>query len=220
MRRVKITTLAIALFTAMPVWAGSIDVTIGKGGSIDVNKKTGPVQGRRLDVTTLGIGSDILSLLNGHLTFITGAETDHQGSSYTYGEGGGLRVTGCVDLGSDGDKCGLLVTGKFLNAEIVEQGGKYYLEAEVLEQINPKLAALMDLTTTTYLAKLDLALVQVGHNKRFFRESVKSGSLLTITEPSSILLLALPLLSLAISRKFWTGMPAQATTAEQVPRYH
>jgi hypothetical protein len=214
MRRVKITTLVIALLAAIPLWAGSIDVIVGSGGTINVDHKPHPIQGRMIDVTTLGIGSDILPVLMGTMTFETGAETSHQGDDYTFGAGGGLKVTGCVDLGNDkAKKCdkkdfsGVLLTAKFLNAEIVEQGGKFYLEAEVLEQINPRLAALLKLTKTTYLAKLDLELIQDGHNKWVFRESVSSGSLMTMPEPSSIALLGIPLLSLAGLYRFRARKP-------------
>jgi len=197
------------LFIFIPqLRAGSIDVSVGNGGNVVVQTRKGVVHANKVDVTQMVFGSSALQVLTGRMRFTIGNETGHQGGDYFFGGGGSLTVTGCVDLNHDSDKkCdrhdfhGTLLTAKFLNAAIVEKAGQYFLQAEVLETIDPRLAALLKLSKDTYLAKLDLALTLIGQNRWALRSSVLSGSLITLAEPSSLVLLFCSLIAIAFHER-------------------
>jgi hypothetical protein len=186
------------LLATVPTWAGSVDVTAGDGGIVTygTKKHPGPVGGRGIDITGLSTGANILPILMGRLSFRSGSFEDSKNGDLFFGPGGRFSITGCVDLGNDHDKrCdkkdfnGVLITGRFLNAEVIEKNGKFFLEALLLENINPKLAARLKLTRTTYRADLQLELVRMGISRWAFRNGVDGGFLNTLPEPSSILLM-------------------------------
>jgi hypothetical protein len=189
-------------------WAGSIDVAFGPDGTLIVLSKNGTASAKLLHVPDLEIGSNLVPVLLGRSHFSLGHETAHQGADYWFGSGGSLVVTGCAVLDpkhsrncDKKDFHGILITAKFLSAEIVEKAGKFFLEAEVLEQINPTLARLLKLTKDDYFAQLNLSLDEIASTRWQTGFSVLSGSFFTLPEPSSFLLLLLGLASVALCKQ-------------------
>jgi hypothetical protein len=192
------------LLTARPGWAGSI-VVVGNGGTLtDVHssRSNNHLSGNKMDITQIVTSSGVLPVLVGRMSFMSGALTGSKGEDQLFGPGGKLWVNGCVDLNRDADtKCGRgdlsgnLITAQFINATLVDKNGKFFLDAEVLESINPKLAAFLNLSKTTYQANLQLALIRLGRN----RWDVEGGFLSMISEPASIVLAGLALLLLVVA---------------------
>ncbi len=93
---------------------------------------------------------------------------------------------------------GILFTGTFLDAKIVDVNGTEMLEAQVKDQINPQLAALLHLSSTPYVGQLDLKLSSLRSNRWWTCDTVQGGSLVdgNVPEPSSIWLLGSSLLGL------------------------
>jgi hypothetical protein len=191
----------------MPARAGSIlDVDAGDAGTllgVHSPRGSGHLAASGIDVTQIVVGSDILPVLMGRMTFTSGAIAGLKPGQRLFGPGGRLSVTGCVDLdGAPSTKCspgdfrGTLISADFINAMLIEKNGKFFLEAEVLETVNSTLADLLKLPKTTYKAELELALIRIGRS----RWEIEGGSLNAIPEPASLLLVAFTLTSLFAGR--------------------
>ena len=194
-----------SLLIALPACAGSIlDVNAGDAGTllgIHAPHGSGHLAASGIDVTQITVGSDILTVLMGRMTFTSGAIAGVLRGERLFGPGGSLSVSGCVDPGGvqscgPGDFRGTLISADFINAMLIEKNGKFFLEAEVLETVNATLAKLLKLPKTTYKAELELALIRIGRS----RWEIEGGSLNAIPEPASILLVALVLAALLTRR--------------------
>ena len=189
------------LLVSVPAWAGSIlDVDAGDAGTlagIHSQRGKGHLAAKGIDITQIVSGSDILPVVMGRMSFTSGAITGMKPGERLFGPGGALSVTGCVAQ-TGGCLPGALITADFVNAMLVEKSGQFFLEAEVLETINPALAALLNLPKTTYKAELELALVRLGRS----RWEVEGGSLNIISEPASIFLTGLALLALFAAKRY------------------
>lgn len=191
--RVAATLLAMVC-ASVPAWAGSVlDLQIGSGGVFGYasGERDPWFYGSGIKVNDLMLGGNELPILKGKLSF---SDRDYLGSSggnYFWGPGGTLKVTGSLD----GIK-GILFTGTFLSAKLVDVNGTEMLEAMVKDQINSQLAALLHLSSTTYTGQLDLALSSLGGGRWWTRDRVQGGSLIdgNVPEASSIWLLAASLL--------------------------
>jgi hypothetical protein len=148
-------------------------------------------------------------MLNGRLVFSAGNFIRSSGGSWVWGSGGSLVIKGWVDLNNDGkrdkgDFGGTLMTGSFLNAELFQRNGTAILEAGVVDQVNPQLAALLHLSASSFTEQLELSLGNVSaKSRRWMRGEVEDGYLReersgqTVPEASSILMLGAGLVSFA-----------------------
>jgi hypothetical protein len=191
--------------TTLPASAGTVlDMPILSLGFIEYQScaRNPVLLGRGLRVAQMIYGSNSLPMLGGRLTFASGNFVGSSSAGWFWGAGGNLAVKGCADLNHDGrcgssDFKGTLMTGSFVNEKLINLNGKEVLEAQIVDQINPQLAALLHLSNTTYAGELDLALTSIGGG--WVRYAVDSGSLIdchTVPEASSFLLLGVSLLGL------------------------
>lgn len=205
-------TFLLAICSSVPALAGEIlDFSIGHYGTVIYapNEKHHPgIWGSRIVVGDLMYSSNTVKLLGGRLNFSVGPLTNFNGTSSLWGAGGKLSVIGCADLNRDG-KCdkgdirGALMTASFIDAKMVERNGQEFLEGQIVEQLNPQLAALLHLPSKAYTGELNLMLAQLSHSCWRVRDGVYGGWLTdfgTVPETSSIWLLSAGLLYFAISR--------------------
>lgn len=196
------------LLVRMPAWAGSIlDVNAGDAGTlvgIHAPRGSGHLAAKGLDITQIVSGSDILPVVMGSMTFTSGAINGMKPGERLFGPGGTLSVTGCIQQ-AGGCSSSPLITADFINAMLIEKNGQFFLEAEVLETIDPALAALLNLPKNTYKAELELALVRLGRS----RWEIEGGSLNIIPEPASIFLASLSLLVMFAAKDFLRDPSAQ-----------
>jgi len=213
-KRTWIVSILFATCCAVPGWAGTIlELQIGSGGTVTygIGSHHRPIHGRGIRVSDLRCGAGIMPILMGRLVFNGGSFVGSHAGNWFWGPGGNLSVRGCVDLNQDakcnkGDFKGTLATGSFLSAQVVERKGKEVLIAHIVDQLNPQLAALLNLPDTSYTGVLQLVLVRLeGCNSRWIvRDGVQGGFLSNssaVAEPSSIVLLGASLASLAILRR-------------------
>lgn len=210
--------LGIGLFLALPLMtipalANSIlGLEVGAGGPSSYNSKSGAdvLRGRGIKITELTYGAHALPVI-GRMIFSTGELAGFNGSEWFFGSGGKISVSGCVDWDLDQDaKCdkrdfrGTLLTGTFLNADVVNERGMKILEAQFVDQINPELAAFLGLPATSklYEGDLDLAFSGWGSPPRSICPKVQGGYLKDrpVPEPASILLLGAGLAALGAKR--------------------
>jgi hypothetical protein len=204
-------TFLLIVSASRPARAGTIlDLSIGSGGVVAYGQGEHHPRlwGSGIKVSDLTYGANILPILRGQLSFSGGTFAGSNGNSWLWGPGGSLSVTGCVDLNRDhkcgqGDFKGKLLTGTFLNAEVIKQNGKEILEAQIVDQINPQLAALLHLRSATYRGELELVLGTLRHGRWWTHDAVQGGLLKdfgNVPEPSSIWLLGACLLCLGVRR--------------------
>ena len=201
-------TFLIVACANEPAWAGTIlDLSIGSGGIFGyaTGERAPRFYGAGVEVKNMTFGARELSLIKGRLNFSDKNFLSSSSGNYFWGPGGTLSVTGTLD----GFK-GTLFTGTFLSAEVVNVNGKEMLEAQVRDQINPQLAALLHLSSTTYTGQLDLLLSSFQSGRWWTRDRIQGGSLIdgNVPEPSSIWLLGATLCCLACVR-FSRGLLAK-----------
>jgi hypothetical protein len=213
--------LVIILFTLalaeIPASASSIlDLHVGTGGRINYWRRwpKGPntsLLGQGIKITELTYGANVLPVI-GRMGFSTGNLTGFTSSQWSFGSGGRITVRGCVDWNLDHDtKCdkgdfnGTLLTGTFLNADVVNENGTKILEAQILDQINPKLAAFLGMagTNQVYRGELELYIGERGIPPGPIRYGKVYGGYvtpLTVPEPASIFLLGAGLAALGAAQ--------------------
>ncbi len=203
-------TLLVIVSAKAPAWAGTIlDLSIGNRGvfAYSAGERHPRFWGGAIKVGELMYGNNDLSIFRGRLSFSSGSFLRSSGSSLFWGAGGKLSVSGCVDLDhgrkcDNGDFNGTLMTGKFLDAELINRNGKEILEAQIVDQINPQLAALLHLSSAPHTGELELMLVQLRDGRWWVRDGVQGGLLKnnpTVPETSSIWLLGAGLVGLAVA---------------------
>jgi len=213
--RICIATFLVVAWADVPARAGTLlDFSIGEGGVVNYTFRRNPgIRGARIKVSELTYGSNVMPLRTGRLSFHGGSLIQSSGDSWLWGSGGGLSLHGCADLNHDakcdkGDFRGTLLTGNFVDIEVVERNGMEVLDAQISDQLDPQLAALLHLPSTTYTGKLELILANWGRNPGWWvRDKVQGGFLdnfQTVPEPSSIVLLGASLIGLgAFSVKYY-----------------
>lgn len=201
--------LVIMVFPAASARAGSIlDLKIERGGNVryGLDSRHGFIRGNEIRMVSLVAGANYLRLIGGRLEFVTGYGLGSM-HNFSAGRGGNFSISGCADANHDGrcgsgDIKGTLMTGSFLNSELVLQNGKEILQAELVDQLDPRLAAFLHLPDILYLGRLDLMVAAWGeHSRRFVNDRVLSGSLedfSQVPEPASIFLLAASLVGAGI----------------------
>lgn len=205
-----IIALFILIVACAPAWAGNIlDLPVKGGGifSYGAGELSPRFYGRGIRVGDLSYGGT-LPILRGRLDFSGGNFLHSSGKSWFWGPGGSISVRGCADLNHDGrcgsgDFKGTLITGTFLDTEVITQNGKEILEAQIVDQINPQLATLLHLSNSTYRGELELLLANFGRNRWWVHDRIQGGFLRssgTIPEPPSIWLLGASLVCLGASR--------------------
>ena len=201
--------LLLVLFSSLPAWAGAVlQMPIGDTGHVVYG-----VYGRNaaygfgITITDLFDGTETLNLLGARLSFITGSGMGRDGDTLSYRPGGKLFVRGCVDTNGNPTRCGkgdirgILMRGTFLDAKIVDEGGEIILIAQILDQLNPALAALLNLPDQS-VETLDLVMVDARNTRWRIGTDVTGGSLSLriLSEPSSIAIMATSLTGLCLLR--------------------
>ena len=190
---------AVSAGTA-PAWAGAIlQLQIGSGGTVSYGRgiRQAGLQGNDIRIRQLNYGVAIIPILLGHLFFHGQGFASSQEGRLLWGPGGSLVVRGCADLNADakcdrGDIRGTLLTATFVNVQLIQKGSQAILIAQILDQINPQLAARLGLPVTTLRGQLKLLLLQSGCCRGRVRDLVQSGFLdasFAVPEPSSIVFL-------------------------------
>ncbi len=192
-------SIGLALLTlSVSAWAGSIDMPIGKSGTV-IFGKSGRTNmwGSGISFTELIDGGKTMDLSWGRLFFSTGRGEGWKGNTLSFAPGGEFSVRGCVGCGHKGDILGVLMSGTILSAKLVKEGNESVLVVQFLEHINPALAALMHLPTVSD-GEFSLVLGPSLMSPSCVVSSVMGGnlSLFTLTEPSSIATLATSLVGL------------------------
>lgn len=189
------------LLASIPAWAGPI-WEVGKTGKVIYHQDRGPVSGFGLSITQLIFGSQDIKVRSGHFAFTTGSLIGFQPGTELFGSGGKFVLRGCVD--GDGNRVGwcdrkdirgTLISGTFLNAKLVQENGQWVLIAELVEEINPALAALLHESTTSD-AMLELTLSGSPEKRCWTVDGVTGGSIKLLSEPASILILTASLIGL------------------------
>jgi hypothetical protein len=194
--------LAIITFTMLLFCpfarAGSIDMPIGHNGRV-VYGKGGhtDIWGSGIIFTGLTDGHQALGMSWARLFFSTGQGEGWKGNTLTFAPGGEFSVRGCIGCGHKGDILGVLMSGTFLNAELVKEGNKTIFIAKFLEHLNPALAALLKIPDQSE-GELELLLGPGGTTRSCIVDNVTGGSLnlFSLSEPSSLLILATSLVGL------------------------
>lgn len=205
---VRMALVAALLLFAIPSWAGPLlTVTIGPGGKLHNGPQKDPdlKWGNAKNLGALIAGNNVFQIQKGAIWF--NSQISLPGHHMFFGPGQQIFVYGSIDPDDDGgphdrnDVWGVLMAAKFLNYRFLHRNGKTLFIAEVLETINPKLAALLGLHETTYHATLELQLMQIETGKQTYG-LVEGGVLTTgaIPEPPSIVLLGVPPLWFAAKR--------------------
>jgi hypothetical protein len=206
--------LATLLVIAAPCWAGPIlAIHIGPGGKFHTGLKDDPdaVRGYASHLGSLISGTDVFKILKGDLWF--NSEISPPGRHIFFRPGEQLLVYGSIDPNHDGghkdrqDIWGVLIAAKLLNYQFLQRNGQTFFIANLLEFINPKLAALLGLHQTTFHASLELQLLQVKTGKHVY-DLIEGGVLTTgaIPEPPSIVLVGIPALWFGAKRWFSGGL--------------
>lgn len=201
-RKIYAAILLLVVFASASAFAGKIPgFLVGNGGIVEYEfgGHHPRLYGSGIRVQELMYGPRVFPMLLGRLTFSGGSFMRSDNSSYLWGPGGRLSVTGCVDINHNG-KCdskdfrGKLLTGSFLDARLVDRNGQEFLEAQLVEQINPQLAALLHLTQTKYSGAMEFTLTELSHGHWWAHDHVQGGFLNghgnNIPEASSIWLLS------------------------------
>jgi hypothetical protein len=213
-KNILVTILFAMTLAKIPASGSSIlDLRVGTGGTISYNRK-GPrtaLRGKGIKITELTYGADALPVI-GRMIFSTGNLTRFDSTEWLFGSGGKITVRGCVDLNLDhdtrcdkGDFKGTLLTGTFLNADVVNENGTKILDAQFLDQINPKLAAFLGMPATSELFQGELELDFSGRGippRPIWHSKVYGGYLQpqAAPEPASIFLLGAGLVALGAAR--------------------
>jgi hypothetical protein len=203
--RIHLFLLLLVSSFSLPTWAGAIlQMPIGDTGNVFFgNRGRNPVYGRGISLTDLMYGAGTVDLVESRLYFITGRGEGRSGNTLSYGPGGVFVVRGCVDTNGNPAKCGkgdirgILMRGTFLDAKIVDEGGEIILVAQILDQLNPALAALLNLPDES-VETLDLTMVASEGTRYWTGTNVTGGSLSILSEPSSIAIMGTSLAGLCL----------------------
>lgn len=160
--------VACLLLIPLPSPAGELlTFTMGPGGTVaygNGNGNAGQLSGSKIDITQIALGSSTTPISDGRMFFNFGSSDSLQNSD----RGDELVVTGCAGTGLCGkqkadekDLVRTLITASILDYHIVEKHGETFLVADVVEHVDPRLAAYLKLSKTTFTAQLDLELLQV-----------------------------------------------------------
>jgi hypothetical protein len=209
--RFHIAALLLIFVSGTPAFAGTIIRFSLKGGGsfgLAIGEHAPRFFGAGIRIKELDYGAGADAILGGRLDFSGGRFLHSANGSYFWGSGGGLVLRGCADLNHDGqcgsgDFKGELVTGKFVDAHVIERNGKEFLIAHIVEQLNPQLAAILHLTNTTFDGKLGIRMSELNSDKWWVRNGIQSGSLTgygTVPESSSIWLLSASLACCVFAR--------------------
>lgn len=211
----------LVLATCIPGWGGTIVDFPTKSQNRGIfeyspREREHRFYGGGIQISELIIGADTEHILQGRLRLSNGTFLRSIGGDYFWGSGGKISLQGCVDLNSDrkcdaGDLKGSLITGTFLSTELIEQNGKEVLEAKILDQLNPQLAALLHLPNRTYTGEIDLTLTQIRNTRWWSVDHIQGGSLRDqlVPESPSLWLLGSTLVCLVVSR-VWLAVVKKA----------
>jgi hypothetical protein len=198
--RGNIYLVALLVVACAHAWGGVI-LEVGHRGKVYYRPESAPVTSTGLSISELIVGAQQWAIQGSQFRFRTGAYEGRQGSSLVYTPGGRFVISGCVDSNGDHDHgCdredihGVLMTGTFLDAKLVQQNGETILIAQFVDQVNPILAKLLKLPTKSE-GVLDLILAG-GRQTRWTIDGVNSGTLSLLSEPSSIMTLGADLAGL------------------------
>lgn len=202
---IRVLLAAILVLIAAPASAGPLlSINMGPGGKVHTGIASDPdaVRGIARDLGSMISGVETFQIMGGNLWFNSAISVGNHHLNF-FAPGQQLLMTGWIDNHHNGirdsqDVRGTLIAAKLLNYRFLDRNGKTFLIANVLETINPKLAAVLGLDKTTYNATLELQLSQIrtGRYGRQVYDAIEGGVLTTdaVPEPSSIVLLGIPLL--------------------------
>lgn len=203
-------TIFVTVCASVPAWAGPLlEIPIGSGGTFThgIGRPHSQFWGSAIRANELMYGANIMPILRGRLSFVDRTFVGSNSGTLFWGLGGNITFRGCADLNGDG-KCnkgdlrGILMTGSFLDAKLIERNGRDILQARIVDQLNPQLAQALHLPSTSYTGELELMLVRLRNGNWRVRDGVQGGFLKggTVPEPSSLWLLGASFLGLAAWR--------------------
>lgn len=190
--------LLILMVGSVPAGASPIlDFQITPSGAI-YNVGSSPLFGA-LQITGVDYGSLYLpNLVAGRLIFKTGKLIGVKPNEWLFGGGGLINLTGCLDWNSDHDKAcdnkdfrGTLLTGKFINAEVISvKPGEYTLEALLVETVSPRLARFLHMPSGGE-SQIEIGFIGKGTPGRITSTKITGGyikDLSSVPEPASFIL--------------------------------
>lgn len=210
MKRVFPVAVALAFFfISASAWGGSIDMPIGNGGNVEFGKSgRTDIWGSGISFTELIDGGKEMDLSWGRLFFTTGRGEGWKGNTLSFLPGGEFAVRGCIGCGQKHDILGVLMSGTILDAKLTKEGNKSVLVVQFLEHLNPELAALMKLPPVSE-GEFELVLGPSLMSPSCVVSTVLGGnlSLFTLSEPSSLAILASSLLGLFFVLRYNSFVP-------------
>jgi hypothetical protein len=211
-----ITVCSVMLIGATAHATPTLDFNIGAHspsvGSINYSTLGGPLVGTGIKPDNVaGLGTPLndgasRNCIGCSLSFTTGNLTSTNATSWFFGGGGSVTLTGGVDLDNDGDTTAAqldandiaagstLLSGIFQSAEVDKSGTTFKVTIALFTDTkNPKLLSFYGLPSGSYIGNFNISFNATGSPSSTFHSSnVRSGDISntpTVPEPGTLMLL-------------------------------